>query len=388
VPFLESEVDLQGTMFGANDLAVARSVWRDVFARVAPNWPSCPRGGLAARWNDVSTTSGCQLIWIAQVIWKLSRALTARSVSAFHDKMRDLLQLEGLQFEELLTELEVAAGLSERVSPVSFEPLVKDPSKKEQKSYSPDYAFRLPDGDVLVEVTVLRIGAFDRWNKEAKALTEYLRARWARDGLLRSVEFELPLSFQFHTLGKHATHALARKVVRTREGMAQLVPGSNLGNVRWSEMTPSSSEAGSTIQLGRCSLAITHGHLQTALHLSLKALLLEAGEVTDIVLGSLRNTLDYKLRKWGKREAPYVLAMALGHPWLNSEGVTRAVAERIMSNRKYRRLSGFLRYTPPTGFSKSDRLHDLFLLVNESALFPVGSHVWSLFEGKAQFHLP
>lgn len=365
---------------------MARSVWRDLFARHLPTWPESPQGALAQLWRDPSPAAGCLLIWIAQVLFTVSRALTAKSVAPFEDKLGELLRLEHAQFEELVAELEVAAGLSERVSPIAFEPLVPEGAPPHRKPYSPDYGIRLPDGDLPIETTVLRIAQFERWEGEASRIAEYLQHRLKSEPLFRVLDLELRIDFRFDSIPRKCLREIIRDVTSTTEGERHLSSDRGLGSIRWSVPPVSKPGGQESVTLGQYNVTITEGQLQSALYVSRRPRFEQQDGAADLVVKSLRNTLDYKLRKWGKIEAPYVLGLKFGHHWLNPQGMISAIAERIMPNPKYRRLSGVLRYTPPD-FAAGGRPHELFLLTNDAASFPVGAHVWDLFQGKAQFHL-
>lgn len=384
--FSETTPDLTRTRFALSDLTIARSVWRDIFTRHAPNWPTGARGTLAVLWQDSSAHASCLLIWIAQVLWRVSRALTSKSVGPFERKVQDLLKLDGRQFEELLTELEIAAGLSERVSPIAFEPLVPYGASEDRKPYSPDYAVRLPDGDLLIETTVLRIAAFDRWEAEGSRLSDYIGRRLEAESISRVLNLELPIDFRFDTTPRWSLVAVIRDIVSTAEGERQVSSTPTSGSVRWAVPPIAKLGTGESAALGAYEFAIAEGELKSALYISRKPHFQHADAAQDLIVRSLRNTLDYKLKKWSKLQAPYVLALRFGHSWLNSGGMTQAIAERIMPNAKYRRLSGVLRYTPPD-FATEGRAHDLFLLTNDAAEYPVGAKMWDLFKGKAQFHL-
>jgi hypothetical protein len=142
--FRETSPTLSGTCFGTDDLILARSVYESVFADIDPEWPNDPTGPLAAYWRAVDSHSAAYLIHLARVLWQLSnKNVTAKSFPILRNKVQMLLRPpSSTSYEETLIELEVASSLSERISPISFEPLVPAGlSNAPSKPTSPDYVF-------------------------------------------------------------------------------------------------------------------------------------------------------------------------------------------------------------------------------------------------------
>lgn len=194
--FSTSSPDLAGTRFRVNDLIVARSVYADVFADLDPQWPSDPIGPLASHWLADGSYSATYLIHVARVLWQLSNGnITTKSFPILRDKVLMLLRPPTLAaYEETLIELEVAASLSERASPISFEPLVPDDlSDAPSKPRSPDYGLRLPESDGTVEVTVWHWKMMRDWDLMATELRNRLEVKLAKLGLHRHVAIELPI---------------------------------------------------------------------------------------------------------------------------------------------------------------------------------------------------
>ena len=139
---------------------------KNVLALYAPDWNQCPEGELASHWAIDNPQSVCFLIWIAQVLYKLDCAKTEKSVNVFAEKIKQLMKLNLYQLTEALRELEIGAALSERFSPISFEPYVPVDNTYDSKPISPDYGIKLPEGWVDIESTVFRLGKLQSWDKK------------------------------------------------------------------------------------------------------------------------------------------------------------------------------------------------------------------------------
>lgn len=165
--FRETSPDLTGTCFGTNDLILARSVYAGVFADIDPEWPNDPTGPLASHWCAIDSYSAAYLIHLARVLWQLgNKNVIAKPFPILRDKVEMLLRPpSSASYEETLIELEVASSLSERISPISFDPLVPASlSNAPSKPKSLDYGLRLPDSDVTVEVTVWHWQVLRNWD--------------------------------------------------------------------------------------------------------------------------------------------------------------------------------------------------------------------------------
>lgn len=218
---------------------MARSVYRDMFAELDPDWPSNPIGPLRSKWVSSDEYSAAYLIHLAQVLWQLSnKNTTEKSYQILCEKVRMLLRPpRDAAYEETLIELEVAASLSGRASPISFEPLVSAAlANSPSKPKSPDYALRLPDCDVTIEVTVWHWEALQRWDRMVSELKKMLSNGMLKAGLSGQVSIDLPIRASsekvLNSLAKAVLEAMAHAVV------GELVFDTGAGNarIRWFEI--------------------------------------------------------------------------------------------------------------------------------------------------------
>jgi hypothetical protein len=121
--FMSSIPPLSGTIYTDNDLHQAREVWTDVQQRYMPGWFTNPVGLLANIFQADSQYAACVLIDIAAALHALRRNYTDKSRPVLAAKMKSLFTLkDDKPFDELLTEILVAANFAPVASPIAFEP--------------------------------------------------------------------------------------------------------------------------------------------------------------------------------------------------------------------------------------------------------------------------
>jgi len=174
---MSSAPSLSGTIFTVEDLRNARLVWTHLEQRCAPGWFAKPRGLLSGLFEANTAHATCVLIEIAAALDAVRLNLTSKSVPVFEAKVASLVTVKDEKtFDELLTEILVAATLTPAVSPIAFEPYVPM-NARGQRPPSSDYAIFLPDGPVAIEVSVLYIGQLERWQRRVRGIRHLTLAR-------------------------------------------------------------------------------------------------------------------------------------------------------------------------------------------------------------------
>jgi len=170
VPWDQDLSGLGPSIYTVKDVAVAREVLAGLFAEAGlPSAPVQPSGknpsDRSLEWWSSGIGPLSQIVYLAQTLYRLHQNVTRRSRRILQSKLRELLQLRGAPFEDLLAEFRIAALLTDRFSPIALDPSV--PENLLDSASRPatcDYAIRLPDQDVFVEATVLRVQSLDRLN--------------------------------------------------------------------------------------------------------------------------------------------------------------------------------------------------------------------------------
>jgi hypothetical protein len=379
--FLDHAPDLTGWTYSSDDLRYAREYLVSALTKHAPEWLEQPRGRLATLWRQNGYHAACAIIEVAQILYKLDRAKTAKSVPTLAQKFRQLVVSDGPQFEENFVELAVAAAPSERISPIAFEPLVPANADPSALPPSPDYGLKLPDGVICVEATVFRVGALDRWDAEAAALKEALVRYARRKDVSTAIEMHLPLDFSRTDFPRNIVAGLVDQMRKHGEGETSIALSSGEARIRWRPIphVQSPDEIPEN-----CSVAVV-GTVSHAIAIHSRPV--PPADMNDRILGSLRKTLDGK-RMQRRFEGPYYVALALGHHRLIADGVGRLLAQRIWPNPQYNSISGVMHFTPRRGYQATDPPHSLFLQENEAPRWPAPASLIAAFEGPENFHGP
>jgi hypothetical protein len=151
--FLETNVSLQGTKFKQELLDAAKKFLVEIVTLNDHRWLKAPKGPLGSYWNQEDAHSAAFLINIADIFGVLQSNVTERSIFLLKTKLKNLLRPRNdHEFNELFLALQFVRALSERVSPISFEPVLPDFLVfLGGRARGPDYCIRLPDGDVAIE---------------------------------------------------------------------------------------------------------------------------------------------------------------------------------------------------------------------------------------------
>jgi hypothetical protein len=398
--FLDSQINLTRTIFSASNYQFAREFLTSAITRHQPSWLNEPIGPLRTYWLGNGLHQVCYLIDLAWILSKLQGNVTAKSTTLLIEKFRGLLRAQPEeQFEELLTELQVAGLLSERVSPLAFEPLVPEESIKQgARPKSPDFAFRLPDTDVFVEVTVIRIGVLDKWDRRMRNLTAVLASDVQKRQLRRAIKLVFPISAASRDLSVESRRDLLFALRSSERGewktdefgepaIVRWIPFPHVNMDRSGAILDSSDLENARIELDLQpgEIAATFGPVDTQAVGTWSSLLPDES-LNQLVLKSIRNSLDQKRRQF-RHEAPYLLVVKIGHYRLIAGAVQDLITSRIWPNDDYAWMLGICFFTPRRGFLKSDASPSIRLNLNPQARIKPTSTLIEVFEGRREFHI-
>jgi hypothetical protein len=385
--FLDASPQLAGTCFRADDLIAARSVYKDIFADLDPEWPNNPRGPLATHWRAESVYSVTYLIHVARVLRQLSnRNVTTKSTPILRTKVKTLLRPPSPNaYEETLIELEVAAALSERISPISFEPLVPPSlSDAPSKPRSPDFGLRLPESDVTVEVSVWHWQALRDWDSKINRLRTLLGSKLNKAGLRRHVHVELPIRLSDSDL-KFLTAKTVLQQMAAATG--ELTVETNASAImQWFEMPhfESIEQVDFTQLPPNVNSAVVGSAIGSAFGFSYRPIVDDSW--IEHCLPSLRKALD---RKSAQRHEslPHVLTLGLGHHRLHWDWILPMFSQRIWPNDKYRWISALCAFSPQRDWQLNAPPTRLSFEWNPGATVRVPESLRGVAEGRETHHL-
>ncbi len=208
--FLDTDFDLSGLVYDSRDLEIAREVLPEVINSDFPGWLDNPQGPLGYHWESELPQSACFLIELYSIFYHLIGKVSWDSPPKIRQKFKDLLTAKSDdQLSDLITELQVARILAKRVQPIVFEPLVPPwQTATSERPRSPDYELQLPDGRMLLEVTVMRVDVLDQWDAVAKQVGAFFQRRLEKAGKMRELSVVFPLD-----LGKNRPRPKELKAV-------------------------------------------------------------------------------------------------------------------------------------------------------------------------------
>jgi hypothetical protein len=353
--FIDTDVLLTGTPFSQEDMDQAREVWRWVDRRYALEWLQRPRGVLGLDWSANNRTGVCRLIHIAQVIYTLVRNVTKKSVPVLQRKVRALVEAkpartsfrEPKQFQELLTELEVTALISQRASPVALEPFVPEDAKEYEAQRSPDFAVKLPDGWVAFEATVLYVGRLEIWERQVFQFRRVIREKIGRRGVLRDIELKIPLSFDAGEGSALVGRSVFERIVERESGSIIVPMSGGDASIAWRPLSVFSNlPAAAAISSDIRGFAVTGGVAPSSGVAIQWSPIVNPQALELMVLASLRNTLRAKRNQF-PGGVEYVLVVRPGHHRVPPEGILSLTRTRIWPNPTYSWVTGLMTYRPP-----------------------------------------
>lgn len=393
--FATAKPDFTGSIYSSNDLDEARLVFEQVFERYAPSWNSTAAGVLARLWIQDARPAVEQLIDIARVLFEFSGGITNESIPALEQKIRLLLACKDqAQFDELLAELRVGALLAVRAGPVACEPLARPLDyRSATQSRSPDFAIRLPESDVLIEVTTLRVGALDKWERAMEVIRERIREAVVGAGMAKEVEIHAPLKISAHTLTRRVLDQLLKAMKKVRDGAINVEFGPVVAKVIWREMAyfENLPFEGDQASLGDypfpnkdhfSAVFGTAGSISAAS--ASKIVLVTGPNVDEIFVNSVRNTIDAKRTQFTV-PAPSLLILQPGAWRISPDYMQHLVEKRLWPNSQYAWLTGIGILQPRRSFEATGRATTLTVTWNPSPKEPRTSALNDLVEANAWF---
>lgn len=348
--FATATPDFAGSIFTSEDLNEARSVFRTVFERHAPGWDRAPIGIMARLWSQDARPAIERLIDIARVLFEFSRGITAESAPAFEHKVLQLLNCKDeAQFDELLAELRIGALLATRAGPVACEPLARPLNyKASAQPRSPDFAIRLPESDILIEVTTLRIGALDYWERALEVIRERIRQAVVAAGMAKEVEIHAPLRVRADALRRQLITDLLARMKGARDGAVDVELGPVSAKIIWREMAFLEIPPGaSTIDALPLNPFPSKEHFSAVIISAENILSASASKIVpvlgpnidDLFLKSIRNTIDGKRAQF-TIQAPSLLILQPGAWRIPPDYVRSLIEKRLWPNPQYAWLTG------------------------------------------------
>ncbi len=349
-------------------------------------WPKNPEGALAPYWRSADIESCCYLIWIARVIYLLSRDVTRRSELIFREKLRELLRNRSAnKHEELLTELEVAQSFTSVISPISLEPLVPEEElRSSSKPVSMDFGLRLPEGDLGLEVTVWHWQMLRDFDAVAQQLGIRFQARLRKLGLLRVVQVRMPLGVSNSDIGAFLIPEVL-DCMRLPAGVKHIETSAGRAEIEWWQ----EGAAPSIMPRERVKVP-GQAENSTLKGVQIRAFSAEpifGNDATELATQSLRRALDRKQRQ-ARAEMPNIVAIGLGHRWLDWSWVAPIFDKRIWPNPKYKWISAIGAFVPYRDWTIANNGGRVVMYWNPSASRPVMPSVRDAADGKATFHAP
>lgn len=354
-----------------------------------------PVGVMALLWRQNTRPAAERLIDIASVLFDFSRGITLDSAPALEHKVRQLLTCrDDLQFEELLAELRVGAFLATRAGPVACEPLVRPLDYKASASpRSPDFAIRLPESDVLIEVTTLRIGALDYWERALEDIRERIREAVVAAGMAKEIEIHVPLRVRADALTRRVMDDLIAEMRRTKDGSANIKLGPVHAKLLWREMMFVGFSSCAT-ELDRLSqnLFPNQEHFSAVIGPAASVQSASASKIVPVIgpnidelfLKSIRNTIDGK-RDQFTIQAPSLLILQPGAWRIPADYVRHLVDVRVWPNPQYSWLTGIGILQPRRDFRTTEPGTRLTVTWNPNPREPRTTALNDLIEKNAWF---
>ncbi len=390
--FLDHQYDLSRTIYSSQHLDLARDFWRGLLEQHDPRWLRKPIGPLSVHWKANGVPAACFLINLAIDLEKLRVHCDPTSHVILDEKIAELLRRKkGRQFEATLTEIQVAALLADRITPITFEPLVpRDKHSAPNKPKSPDYGIVLPDGNVLVEVTVITVGHLDYWDKRAQQIRDQLSVHFKRLSINRIVNSSYPLYFYRNPPSSKQIMDLAEAIANVESGACSIESGEHSLSFTWEPVPIIVSDSEDEFEPpagGPRVQVVTSGNPANihSVYGFYGAYQIERNDHEQIFVSAIRNSLKQKRQQF-PYEAPLLLAVRLGHSKLKEDVFVPTVINRIWPNPDYCWLAGIALFRPGQRCNKNDQSPRLTLLANPNARSPLPTSAQQVFEQGRQFH--
>jgi hypothetical protein len=389
--FLTDKPDLTNTIFSDEDLQIARRYLSSIITKEDPRWLKKPLGVIGQHWKSDTIPSHCFLIDMAQTLYVLDHGVTAKSQPRLQRKFRDLLRSPDEQFQENYNELQVGRALAEHIGDMSglaflepeeiIEPVV---------TRCPDFAFRTPDGDVMVEASVFYGGTLDTWTKSIRFISAELEKYALANDKMIDVQIFLPLQAEMEA--RQIIDLVIKKIDENPTGQIRI---GKKGIVRWmpvciiptlqpfnpSQITLPASREG----LSSSGILCPPGATVKQAFISQKQIAFASEEdlqqARELLLKSFRLKLREKRGQFLKNEPEVsLLILQLEYNHLIEKEIANLLYERIWTNKKeYDWLSGLILFTPRSCFQPSDPDSQMVLYPNPHTYRPITPSLKTIF---------
>ncbi len=338
--FLDTMYDLRGTPFKDADLDYARGYWMFLIERVDPQWLVDPKGRLAIHWRSDTVPSAVQLIDLARLLFALARTITRDSNPAFGSKLKTLLNSDGVQYREQLTEFVVGGLLTRLHQPLHLDRPSMSAQVEGERSKNVDYGVHWdsePNG-ILVEVTVFHVQRIVDWEAAILDIKKQFEQAVVKRNLNRALSITAPLVLTRRTLSPKALSKALRAMESSERGKQEVSLGKEKLALKWSPAAHYEEWLGDGVS-DESGFAFTFGKGVEIGSLAAKSVNLAwPGDAEDLVNRSLRNTLDQKLKQFDV-EVPYLLVVRILSNRIPFNGVIDLLTRRVFTNKKYARIS-------------------------------------------------
>jgi len=317
----------------------------------------------------------------------LENRVTLRSEPILNSKFKNLLRQKNQeQYEEHLTEIQVAFLLAGIVSPISLEPLVPiEQLNSANPIASPDFGIRLPDDDVLVEVTVLRVNAINLWDAISANLVKIVENKIYQRNLTRIVKIRLPFPLPQDLINLNSKSSeiadLVDQIAASEASSTSILISGKTCLINWT--TPKFEMKQITNSIDNSITQIYT--LPTLPIVSSEMLELDQEDVKKIILKSIRNTIDAK-RKQFPFTAPYLLILKLGHPLIIGEAIPQLIEDYFWPKQDYKRITGIGFFKPQITYLMSDSSAACNFILNPKSACPPSTKLKAFLSGIEQFH--
>lgn len=303
---------------------------------------------MATRWNNDAPPGVLAVIDCARTVYDLCQTMTLQSAAILPSKVARLFQsADEAAFEESLTELQVGALFGTRAGPIALEPAV--PAELIGTSAQPssiDYAIKLPEEIVGIEVTSLRVAPFDSWNRALADLEARIGATISKEGLLKDVEILAPMGVRADQISRAQLRQFRRAFRDRDSGEMVLKAGETEVIAKWNPLPhfrlPPGSNAVTRLGSKNRGAVVSSGNVQV-MHAAGFRLqpVVEPERFNEAVFQSMRNTVDGKedqIRSAG--DGPVLLVVHNRQHWVTHEHLRALLHGRLWPNKVYQWLTG------------------------------------------------
>lgn len=382
--FLEYAANLEATTFTQDDLQNAQTYLSDFLRKEDPAWLLKPHGPLAPYWKASGDQSSAYLVEFFRLVLSFRTNTTLRSTPLVVEKIRGLFRPPGeRQFEERLLELQFAANLAVKASPIALDYFVDEADfDGPARPASPDFTVVLDHDKVHFEVSVMRFGAAIEWEREAQLALEELTRFLMKKRVRRTVTLRASLRFKRSSISRLSRDKLRTKLVASEEGLWSSENG--LCEFEWATIPhfPTMEEfKESKLKFQECTIGRTPPSASVAIR---KRVVPDAKDLEAIVR-SVRSKLDGK-RHQRRAEEAFFLVLKVGTEMLSAETLCRVIEGFVWKNPYYAWLTGCIVFTPRTKFGPSERGATTRVLINPIASIGVPQAFDDLMYGRRTFH--